>query len=217
LTDDLGRIAGSQPENRSSLLSETITGRRTVRAFQPTPVPREFIEAAIRAAGWAPSPHGRQPWRFVVLESLARRTILADAMAADWQRQLELDGQSNDIVTIRLQKGRARMIDAPALVLACLYLNELDVYPDPERQEAERIMAIQSLGAAIQNLLLTVFSAGYDAGWMCAPLFCPGIVQDALGLSADLHPQALIPMGLPAKDPVRKARKTLEALVVSWE
>ncbi len=217
MTDDLGRIAGSQPEDRSSLLSETITGRRTVRAFQPTPVPREVIEAAIRAAGWAPSPHGRQPWRFVVLESLACRTILADAMAADWQRQLELDGQSNDIVTIRLQKGRARMIDAPALVLACLYLNELDVYPDPERQEAERIMAIQSLGAAIQNLLLTVFSAGYDAGWMCAPLFCPGIVRDALGLSADLHPQALIPMGLPAKDPVRKPRKTLEELVVSWE
>ena len=36
------------------------------------------------------------------------------------------------------------MIDAPVLVLACLYLNDLDVYPDAERQEAERIMAIQS-------------------------------------------------------------------------
>ena len=65
------------------------------------------------------------------------------------------------------------MIDAPVLVLACLYLNDLDVYPDAERQEAERIMAIQSLGAAVQNLLLTIYSEGYDAGWMCAPLFVP--------------------------------------------
>ena len=76
-----------------------------MRAFERSPVPRSIVEQAIRAAGWAPSPHGRQPWRFVVIESLVRRTKLADAMAADWQRQLELDGQSDDIVTIRLQKA----------------------------------------------------------------------------------------------------------------
>jgi F420 biosynthesis protein FbiB-like protein len=202
---------------RSPLLVETITGRRTVRSFQRRSMPRKVIEEAILAAGWAPSPHGRQPWRFVIVETLERRTMLADAMAADWQRQLELDGQPEEVVAIRLEKGRARLVDAPVLVLACLYLNDLDVYPDADRQEAERIMAIQSLGAAVQNLLLTVYAAGYDAGWMCAPLFCPEIVRDALGLDADLHPHALIPMGLPAKDPVRKPRMTLGELVVSWE
>jgi coenzyme F420-0:L-glutamate ligase / coenzyme F420-1:gamma-L-glutamate ligase len=202
---------------RSPLLAESITGRRTVRAFQRESMPSEVVEEAIRAAGWAPSPHGRQPWRFVVVESLERRTKLADAMAADWQRQLELDGQPEEIVAIRLAKGRARLVDAPVLVLACLYLNDLDVYPDAERQEAERIMAIQSLGAAVQNLLLTVYASGYDAGWMCAPLFCPEIVRDVLGLEADLRPHALMPMGLPAKDPVRKARLPIGELVVSWE
>ena len=32
-------------------------------------------------------------------------------------------------------------------------------------------MAIQSLGAAVQNFLLQIHASGYDAGWMCAPLF----------------------------------------------
>jgi nitroreductase len=78
-------------------------------------------------------------------------------------------------------------------------------------------MAIQSLGAAVQNLLLTIYAGGYDAGWMCAPLFCPEIVRDVLGLSDALHPHALIPIGLPAKDPVRRPRRALAELVVDWE
>ncbi len=205
------------PEERSGLLDQAITGRRTVRAFQTAPVPREVVEEAVSAAGWAPSPHGSQPWRFVIIESAERRTMLADSMAAEWKRQLELDGQPEEIVAVRLQKGTARLTDAPLLMLVCLYLEDLDVYPDRIRQEAERIMAVQSLGAAVQNFLLTIYAAGYDAGWMCAPLFCPDIVRDALGLDTGLYPHALIPVGLPARDPVRKPRMRLEELIVSWE
>ncbi|MER3486337.1 MAG: nitroreductase, partial [Chloroflexota bacterium] len=75
---------------------------------------------------------GRQPWRFAVIEQKARRVALADAMAAAWEAQLRLDGQPEEIVQIRLQKSRERLTTAPVLVLACLYLADLDVYPDPD-------------------------------------------------------------------------------------
>jgi nitroreductase len=78
-------------------------------------------------------------------------------------------------------------------------------------------MAIQSLGAAVQNLLLSVYAAGLDAGWMCAPLFCPELVRDELGLAATMIPQALVPVGYPAKDPLRRDRMPVEALIVQWE
>ncbi len=78
-------------------------------------------------------------------------------------------------------------------------------------------MAIQSLGAAVQNLLLTLYAAGLDAGWMCAPLFCPDIVREALGLAGELIPHALIAVGYAAKDPVRRGRLPLERLIVAWE
>ncbi|MCA9863696.1 MAG: TIGR03668 family PPOX class F420-dependent oxidoreductase [Thermomicrobiales bacterium] len=197
--------------------AELVRGRRSVRAFSSRPVARPVIEEAIAAAGWAPSPHGRQPWRFVVVESPARRLALADAMAATWQEQLSLDGQEAAIIASRLARSRDRLIRAPVLIIPCLYLSDVDVYPDADRQAAEELMAVQSLGSAIQNLLLALYAAGVDAGWMCAPLFCPEIVQATLGLSAALQPHALIPVGYAAADPVRRPRRSVDELIVDWQ
>lgn len=204
------------PAERDVAFYDVIEGRRSIRAFVPEPIPDSVVRKAIAAAGWAPSPHGRQPWRFAVVQDLSERTALADAMAATWKTQLELDGQDSDIVAIRLEKGRMRLIDAPVLVIACLMPGVLDAYPDEDRQESEVTMAVQSLGAAVQNLLLSVFEQGYDAGWMCAPLFCPDVVRETLGLTNDLIPHALIPIGIAARDPVRRPRIDPRELIVSW-
>jgi PPOX class probable F420-dependent enzyme len=202
---------------RSNDLDVVIRGRRSVRALLPDRVPRSVLEAAIAAAGWAPSPHGRQPWRFAIVESAERKMRLADAMATSWAEQLRLDGQDESIVQIRLGKSRNRLLSAPALVIVSLYLGDLDDYPDADRQLAETTMAIQSFGAAVQNFLLTIYASGYDAGWMCAPLFCPEIVRDVLGLAPALIPHALLPIGYAAKDPVRRPRRPLDEVIVSWE
>jgi coenzyme F420-0:L-glutamate ligase / coenzyme F420-1:gamma-L-glutamate ligase len=218
LTGSSWRVGNSaNAAHRPKDLTSLIQGRRSVRAFQTKPVDRRVVEQAIAAAGWAPSPHGSQPWRFAVVESHERRTALADAMAATWQTQLEMDGQDETIVQIRLEKSRERLMTAPLLVIPCLYLADLEVYPDPDRQVAERTMAIQSFGAAVQSLLLHLYAAGLDAGWMCAPLFCPEVVRDSLGLAQDLVPHALIPVGYAAKNPIRRPRRPLDELIVSWE
>ena len=198
-------------------LAALVQGRRSVRAFQTRPVAREIVEAAIAAAGWAPSPHGRQPWRFVVIESQVRREALAEAMAATWREQLQLDGQDEATVQARLAKSRDRLHRAPILILTCLYLSGLDVYPDPGRQAAEATMAVQSLGAAVQNLLLSLYASGVDGGWMCAPLFCPDVVRETLGLDPALEPHALIAVGYAAADPVRRPRLPLDELIVDWQ
>lgn len=204
-------------EERRGDLAAVIRGRRSVRAFLSEPVPNEVVRTAIELAGWAPSPHGRQPWRFAVVQNPERRAGLAQAMAATWDEQLRLDGQDEAIVRIRLEKSKRRLIEAPVLVIPCLYLADLDVYPDADRQEAERIMAIQSIGAAIQNFLLSIYADGYDAGWMCAPLFCPDLVRDYLGLDDSLIPHAMLPVGKAAKDPVRRPRMPVDALIAQWE
>ncbi|MDQ6907471.1 MAG: nitroreductase family protein, partial [Chloroflexota bacterium] len=54
-------------------------------------------------------------------------------------------------------------------------------------------------------------------GWMCAPLFCPDTVRDALALPPALVPHALLPLGYAAKDPKRRPRIPLDELVVMWE
>jgi F420 biosynthesis protein FbiB-like protein len=211
-------IAGgtSPVAERTSDLWSAIRGRRSVRAHVPEPVPSEVVRRAIEAAGWAPSPHGRQPWRFAVVESGAVKTRLAADMAADWQRQLALDGQDAETIQLRLAGSQRRLVSTPVLIVPCLYLKDLDQYPDADRQRAEEVMAIQSLGAAIQNLLLSVYAAGYDAGWMCAPLFCPNVVRASLALDVTLHPHAIITVGRAAKEPVRRPRRPVEELIHVW-
>lgn len=198
---------------RDGTLIDLVRGRRSVRQYQSTPVTREQIEQVLEAARWAPSPHGRQPWRFVVLTRQETKQRLADAMGETWKRNLEMDGQNQEIVNIRLEKSRQRILNAPALILSCLYLEDLDYYPDARRQNDEATMAIQSLGAAIQNMLLMAYDLGLDGGWMCAPLFCPEVVCEALALDRRLIPHALITLGYAAADPKRRERLPLEALV----
>ncbi len=197
-------------------LMQIIRARRTVRAFRSDPLSREQVNLVLEAACWAPSPHGRQPWRFVVVATAEARTRLALAMGAEWRQQLALDGQDEATITARFTASHERIISAPVVIVPCLYLEDLDPYPDAERQAAETIMAIQSLGCAVQNMLLAAHALGFAAGWMCAPLFCQPAVRAALELAATLQPHALIPLGYPAREPRRRPRRPLEELVVHW-
>ena len=206
----------TQP-NRSSDLTTLLRSRRSVRSYQQQPVTREQLEQILEAARWAPSPHGRQPWRFVVLTQQEPKQVLVESMGETWQRTLEMDGQGAAIVTIRREKARQRILHAPAIIIPCLYLEDLDSYPDEQRQEDEKTMAVQSIGAAIQNMLLMTYDLGLDAGWMCAPLFCPEVVCEALGLDTRLIPQALITVGYAAADPKRRERLPLSSLIVRFD
>ncbi len=202
---------------RAADLPTLLRSRRSVRQYQERPVPREQIEQILEAARWAPSPHGRQPWRFVVLTKPELKQHLADQMGENWQRNLEMDEQPADVVNIRLEKSRQRILRAPALIIPCLYLEDLDHYPDAQRQADETTMAVQSIGAAIQNMLLMAYDLGLDGGWMCAPLFCPEVVCAALELDTRLIPQALITIGYAATDPKRRERLPLQSLIVRFD
>lgn len=202
------------PEEDARLL-DTVRGRRSVRRYLGKEVPPALVEKVLEGARWAPSPHGRQPWRFALVTQRATKERLAEAMGEEWRANLEMDGQGAEVVEKRLEGSRRRLLDAPVLVLLCLYLEELDEYPDEERQRNETTMAVQSLGAAAQNALLAAYEQGLDAGWMCAPLFCPEKVVEALGLDPKLIPHALLTLGYAEGDPPRRRpRKPLDELVV---
>jgi nitroreductase len=72
----------------TAAVDAAITSRRSVRAFLPTPVPRETIEQILAVASRAPSGVNTQPWKVTVLTGAAKdalsKKILAehDARAA---------------------------------------------------------------------------------------------------------------------------------------
>jgi nitroreductase len=59
-------------------------------------------------------------------------------------------------------------------------------------------MAVQSTAMAVQNLLLATQSEGLGASIMCAPLFCPDTVAEALDVPREWKAQMLVMIGTAA-------------------
>ena len=64
-----------------AIVDHAIATRQSVRAFLPTPVPRETVEEILQLASRAPSGTNTQPWKAVVLTGAAKER-LSDAILA---------------------------------------------------------------------------------------------------------------------------------------
>jgi F420 biosynthesis protein FbiB-like protein len=186
--------------------SEAIRSRRSIRSFTERDVEQADLDALLEAASWAPSPHNSQPWRFVVVRPGPSRTRLADAMAAQWLSDLDALGETTTSRRAKVEGRRARTVRAPVAIVACLRTDSLDRYPDERRWRAEVATGEQSLGAAVQNLLLEAEARRLGCNWICAPTFCPDVVAEALALDETLAPRVLILAGWPANRPAPKPR-----------
>jgi len=191
-----------------------IAGRRSIRRYRPEPLADATLLRLLTAATAAPSAHNRQPWRFAVLRDAAAKLALAEAMGRRLFEDRLRDGDANDAIERDVVRSRARITGAPAVIAVCLTLEEMDRYPDPRRERAEYLMAVQSTAMAVQNLLLAAGAEGLGACWMCAPLFCPEVVKAALDLPAAWEPQALVTLGHPAEAGKERGRKPLPAVVL---
>lgn len=179
---------------------EFIEARRSIRAFAPDPVSRPELDALVHAACLAPAPHHSRPWRWAIVDTDAAKRALAERMGERWRRDLATDGVPEARITELVDASFEKLTGAPALVLGCLTWEGLDRYPDEQRQHAEWGMALLSLGAAVENLMLSATAFGLASCWVAAPIFCPEVARDALALDDAWLPQALVLVGRPSAD-----------------
>lgn len=190
-------------------LHEFLRSRRSVRRFIPRPVEREKVERILATAGYAPSAHGRQPWRFAILEADSPKALLAEAMGRDFHRDLARDNLPPKEIEKRLERSYNRITQAPVVIILSADITEMDSYPDEKRQAAETTMAVQSTAAAGLQLMLAAHAEGLASVWTCAPLFAPQTIVQTLNLPAHWMPQAMVFIGYPAEEPKPKTLKPL--------
>jgi coenzyme F420-0:L-glutamate ligase/coenzyme F420-1:gamma-L-glutamate ligase len=179
-------------------LDEAIRSRRSRRRFARRDVSSDLVRDLVTAACAAPAPHHSRPWRFVEVRPESRAP-LADAMAAAWRADLDADGRPD--AGAALERSRAQLTDAPLLLLACIDMEHARDWPDDRRRTAERDMYMQSLGAALQNLLLAAHGRGLAGYLKGAPLFCRHAVASALDLPGRWQPAFLVLLGYPDDGP----------------
>ncbi|MEM3616695.1 MAG: nitroreductase family protein [Candidatus Bathyarchaeia archaeon] len=66
---------------------EAVQVRRSVRAYQPTPVPKEKLLRVLEAGRLAPSAGNIQPWHFIVVTDAEKRERLAQARFAKFLKE----------------------------------------------------------------------------------------------------------------------------------
>jgi nitroreductase len=178
-----------------------IAARRSIRAFKPTSVSDEALQAILTAATQAPSGKNRQPWRFVVVREDHRaemvRILRAGIEAAKAQ---EIDHGSSE-------NTAAIMEQAPLTVFVFnpdgLGLEE----GRSPHQVLREAVDVQSVGAAIQNMLLAALALGLGSLWICDVYYAYEELQRWLGEPGQLV--AAVSFGYPDESPAARPRRSV--------
>ncbi|KTE17372.1 nitroreductase family protein [Sphingopyxis sp. H115] len=207
---DADRIAAAEA------FRDHVAARRTCRMFADTPVPRAVIEAAIAAAGTAPSGANHQPWHFAAIASpdikhrirLAaekeEREFYASRAGQEWLEALAPLGTDED-------KG---FLDVAPWLIVVFGQRRGGIEPGDTRQN---YYVTESVGIASGLLLTALHSAGLATlTHTPSPM---GFLREICGRPADEKPLMLIVTGHPATDatvPVYATRKKPLDQIASW-
>lgn len=174
------------PES-SAAADAAITGRRSVRAFLDTPVPRETIEDLLRVAARAPSGTNTQPWKVYVLTG-ASRAALVDKIQAAYddpaERALHREEYAyypTDWVSPYVDRRRKVGWDLYAL----LGIGKAD----KERMHAQHRRNYAFFGAPV-GLMFTIDRVMRQGSWLDYGMFLQNVMVAARARGLDTCPQA---------------------------
>lgn len=151
---------------------ENIEKRRSIRKYKNKNVEAEKIEAILEAALQAPSPKNRQPWRFVVLTDQDEKNKMLESMREHINLLLKKKGNRKDILasfsTLDIIK------EAPVFILVCYKYGTAEYHDDGIKWRLSakdlEVVELQSIGAAVENMLLKAEALGLGSLW-CADIF----------------------------------------------
>src|ERR1700716_1284306 len=177
-------------------LFEIMRTTRSMRRLKPDRVPAELIRKILEAGVSAPSGGNMQRWRFLVIrDPKIKQTVGAyykrawDEVVAPRYRAGESPhglGRDQFLRTIAAAEHLAAHIhEAPIWIVACL------------QGVAPTRTAGASIYPAVQNMLLAARALGLGATLTTLYLHFEREVEAALGLPADVHSYALVPIGYP--------------------
>jgi len=203
-------------------LMEAIRTRRSVRVYQDRAVPEAHLRRIIEAATWAPSGFNKQPWKFIII----RERAIIEKMAAAVRLKLEEiakwpGAKGNKKGIMAMLKGFTVFKEAPVAiaVLTCEYIAPMDKILAKENltfEEKFRLRALpglQSVAAAIQNMLLTATAMGYGTCWGTGCLIASEEIEKILKAGDDWQLVAVVPVGVAKATPKPPKRKAVDAVM----
>lgn len=215
--ENLPELSDDEQLDRARAFRQQMETRRSCRMFADTPVPREVIEEAIRAAGTAPSGANHQPWHFSVVSS------------PELKHRIRLEAEKEEAVFYAGKAGQ-EWLEALAPLGTDEDKSYLDVAPwlivvfgqrrggIDSGEKKTNYYVPESVGIACGLLLATLHHAGLATlTHTPSPM---GFLRDICGRPADEKPYMVVVVGHPAANaqvPVHALRKKRLDQISSWD
>ncbi len=150
---DMERLA------RAKAFHTALKTRRTCRDFTDAPVPRAIIEAALLAAGTAPSGANHQPWHFAVISSPEKKRALRQAAEAE-EREFYAGKASEEWIDALAPLGTDEVkpyLETAPYLIVIFGQRRGGLYPGDDKQN---YYVNESVGIATGFLIAALHDAG---------------------------------------------------------
>ncbi len=189
-------------------MNEVLRSRRSIRKYRGDPVPGTDLEEILNAAVCAPSAMNLQHWYLVAVTDPERMEELREVMsrvARKFYPVLEDRFQNSPEAVSETDLFLRNLGGAPACILAFFRKND---FPD-------RDGAMQSVSAALENLMLAAWEKGLGTCWVSAPQrmgFGPEIQKRFAPGKGEFV--AAVTLGYPAESPEMPKRRDGRVLIL---
>jgi nitroreductase len=204
-------------------LFDALKGRKSIRRFKQIPVPDGDMRAILEAGGLAPSANNTQPWTFLVIKNKTTLKKMADAVRAQIDRMLPFAENEKQAQRLAAYKSNYYTFFEHAPVVIAVLMDGSDAgtdrllaamgYPPEDIRRLRPLPGLQSVAAAIENMLLAIHALGYGSCWMTGPLVAQEAFEQLLGYGKGTSIAALLPVGVPDENPPARNRKPLEEIM----
>ncbi|EOS75770.1 MAG: nitroreductase family protein [Lachnospiraceae bacterium] len=192
-----------------------IYDRRSIRKFTDKPIPQKNITDIIQSGIKAPSSKNRQPWKYIVVQGNAKEEMLEV-----FRQGIEREENDNALLPESKQHIAAAkytvdiMAEAPTIIFVVNSLGKSILSELTPEERVYEICNIQSIGASIQNMLLTATEKGIGSLWICDIYFAYSELCKWLGSDGQLI--AAIAFGYPNESPKERPRRKIDD-IVEWK
>ncbi len=197
-------LESAEAANQSEMpFFEVVRGRRSVREFQPTPVPEEHLRQILDAARMAPTSGNQQPWKFLVVRDRAlidelREGCVEAAMAAREARGIPVSAEVESSIAESLQG----YFSAPAYIV--VLTDGESRYPTYNHWDGP---------LAAGYLMLAARALGYGTVFITDSIPA-AVTKEVLNIPDRYTRVCITPLGVPVEWPDTPPKKELDELIV---
>lgn len=193
-------------------LWEALEGRRSIRKYKDTPVPKETLLRLVEAARLAPNNANVQPWHFVFLTEpgpVAKFKEHIRATAYEYWSKARIENLPEEKLN-KIVNNFSDFGPVPVYLLVCLDSRAGRMHK--EYLQWNELWNQHSVSAALSNLMLAAYAEGLGTCWLGTAVWNMDELKKELEIPAEVQIAAATPIGYPAEEPGQRPRKACEEI-----